>query len=42
MSEYYHLNIKGYETDLPIVPLPNGLKICFFNLHGNVEMTESS
>ncbi|MBQ9145257.1 MAG: adenine phosphoribosyltransferase [Clostridia bacterium] len=40
MSEYYHLNIKGYETDLPIVPLPNGLKICFFNLHGNVEMTE--
>ena len=40
MSEFYHLNIKGYETDLPIVPLPNGLKICFFNLHGNVEMTE--
>ena len=40
MNEYYHLNIKGFETDLPILPLPSGIKICFFNLHGNTLLTE--
>ncbi len=40
MSEFYTLDIKGYEAYLPILPLPGGIKICFFNLHGNQELTE--
>lgn len=36
----FPLNIKGFKTELPILPLPNGIKIAFFNLHGNVQMTE--
>ncbi len=34
------LNIKGYETELPIIPLPSGVNIAFFNLHGAQELTE--
>lgn len=37
---YYQVDLHGYKASLPILPLPNGAKICFFNLHGNVEMTE--
>ncbi len=40
MSEVYKLNIDGYDAELPILPLPSGIKICFFNLHGASEMTE--
>ncbi len=40
MSEYLHLCIKGYDTDLPILPLPTGVKIAFFNLHGDTRLTE--
>ena len=40
MTEFYKLNIDGYDADLPILPLPSGIKICFFNLHGASEMTE--
>lgn len=40
MSEFYPLDIKGFHTELPILSLPNGIKICFFNLHGNQAMTE--
>ena len=40
MSEFYSLDIVGYKTDLPVIPLPNGMKICFFNLHGDVCLTE--
>ena len=40
MQEFYTLDIKGYTHDLPILPLPNGIKICFFNLHGNSTLTE--
>ncbi len=40
MQEIYTLDIKGYTAQLPILPLPSGVKICFFNLHGNAEMTE--
>ena len=38
--DFYKLNIDGYSAQLPILPLPSGIKICFFNLHGNAEMTE--
>lgn len=40
MSEVYKINIDGYSTELPILTLPSGIKICFFNLHGASEMTE--
>jgi adenine phosphoribosyltransferase len=40
MQEFYTLDIKGYTHELPILPLPNGIKICFFNLHGNSTLTE--
>jgi adenine phosphoribosyltransferase len=36
----YHLCIKGFDTDLPILALPSGIKIAFFNLHGNTLLTE--
>ena len=40
MEEFYTLDIKGYTHNLPILPLPSGIKICFFNLHGNSPLTE--
>lgn len=40
MEKFYTVDINGYKEDLPVLPLPNGLYICFFNLHGNQELTE--
>ena len=40
MQKVYKMNIKGYDAELPILPLPSGINIAFFNLHGNQEMTE--
>ncbi len=40
MDKVLKLNIKGYNAELPILPLPSGINIAFFNLHGNSEMTE--
>ncbi len=39
-QETYQLSICGYPTELPVLPLPNGVRICFFNLHGNPGLTE--
>ncbi|MBO7326918.1 MAG: adenine phosphoribosyltransferase, partial [Clostridia bacterium] len=36
----YSLDIKGYKTELPVLTLPSGVSICFFNLHGDVPLTE--
>ena len=38
--ETYIVDIKGYKEALPVLPLPSGIKICFFNLHGNAPLTE--
>ena len=38
--KYFPVDIKGYLAQLPILPLPSGINIAFFNLHGNSEMTE--
>ncbi len=38
--EVFNVDLHGYEAQLPVLPLPSGVKICFFNLHGNVELTE--
>ncbi len=40
MDKVLKINIKGYNAELPIMPLPSGINIAFFNLHGNSEMTE--
>lgn len=40
MENFLKLDIKGYVTELPILPLPSGVSIAFFNLHGNQELTE--
>lgn len=40
MSEVFKVNIVGYNAELPILTLPSGVKIAFFNLHGAPAMTE--
>ena len=34
------VDIAGFQAELPILSLPSGIGIAFFNLHGNSEMTE--
>lgn len=34
------MDLQGYKAQLPIIPLPSGANIAFFNLHGNVQLTE--
>ena len=38
--DYFKVDIKGYQTSLPILELPSKIKIAFFNLHGDVDLTE--
>ncbi len=40
MSKVFEVDIKGYKAQLPILPLPSGISIAFFNLHGNPALTE--
>ncbi len=40
MNKFLDLEIKGKKTSLPILALPSGIKIAFFNLHGDQELTE--
>ena len=40
MVRFYTVDIEGRRTDLPILKLPSGIGICFFNLHGNQSLTE--
>ncbi len=40
MEKLYTVDICGYQAELPVLPLPSGIGIAFFNLHGNQEMTE--
>lgn len=40
MDRFYTVDICGKNTDLPILRLPSGVSICFFNLHGNQALTE--
>ncbi len=39
-NEVFKVDICGYNAELPVLPLPSGIKIAFFNLHGNQELTE--
>lgn len=38
--KYHTIDIKGFQVDLPILPLPSGISIAFFNLHGDSALTE--
>ena len=40
MEKFHKVNICGREELLPILPLPSGINIAFFNLHGNPFLTE--
>lgn len=40
MDKFYKVNICGREEELPILSLPSGINICFFNLHGAQALTE--
>lgn len=40
MDKFYDVDLDGYIARLPVLPLPSGIGIAFFNLHGNQEMTE--
>ncbi len=40
MEKFYNVDICGYVEPLPILPLPSGISICFFNLHGHTELAE--
>ena len=39
-NETYIVNFDGLQAELPVLPLPSGIKIAFFNLHGNSKLTE--
>lgn len=39
-GEFYTVDICGRVEELPVLKLASGPKIAFFNLHGNVELTE--
>ena len=38
--KYHIVDLQGFEAQLPILPLPGGISIAFFNLHGDSTMTE--
>lgn len=40
--KYYTVDIRGFEAQLPVMPLPSGISIAFFNLHGDNALTEHS
>lgn len=40
MDKVFQVDIKGYKADLPVMKLPSGISIAFFNPHGNTELTE--
>ena len=40
IMNYHKVDIEGFEAELPILQLPSGIGIAFFNLHGDSELTE--
>ena len=38
--KYHTVDLQGFEAQLPVLPLPSGISIAFFNLHGDSAMTE--
>ncbi len=40
MSKIHTVDICGFQAELPVMPLPGGIQIAFFNLHGDSALTE--
>lgn len=40
MEKVYKVDINGKTASLPILTLPTGINICFFNLHGDTVLAE--
>ncbi len=40
MKKIHTVDICGFQADLPVMQLPSGIGIAFFNLHGDDELTE--
>ncbi len=40
MKKVHTVDICGFQADLPVMPLPSGVGIAFFNLHGDSALTE--
>ncbi len=40
MNSFHEVDIKGRIAQLPIISLPSGVNIAFFNLHGDASLTE--
>lgn len=38
--KFHTVDIRGFQAELPILPLPSGISIAFFNLHGDSALTE--
>ena len=38
--KYHTVDLQGFEAQLPILTLPSGVGIAFFNLHGDQKLTE--
>ena len=38
--KFHTVDIEGFKAELPILQLPGGIGIAFFNLHGDSELTE--
>ncbi len=38
--DVHTVDICGFKADLPVMPLPSGIRIAFFNLHGDSTLTE--
>ena len=38
--KFLDVDLHGITARLPVLPLPSGTNIAFFNLHGNVQLTE--
>ena len=36
----YTIDIRGFKAELPVMQLPSGIGIAFFNLHGDSALTE--
>ena len=39
-EKFYTVDFEGFKAELPVLPLPSGVSIAFFNLHGDTALTE--
>ena len=39
-KKFYTVDFEGFKAEVPVLPLPSGVSIAFFNLHGDSALTE--